>query len=253
MKRTALLALALLAAASCSIKEDRRGCPCSLTVVLVEAGGADGEDLVLGISGLPEERLSGARIPERIERTVEKGIHRVTAFSGDEGMILRGGVLSVPYGDACGPLMVRSESIECLQEEAVDTVRLRKQHIVLTFRAAPSCSGIAVRSQWNGLSVKDLLPAPGSYRALAARTAPGEFKVLLPRQGDASMVADILAGDGAVAQTLELGAMLQKAGFDFDAPNLDDAIICLDPSSPDGTFSVTVEEWRKGSENSVNL
>ena len=252
MKKAITLALVLLAALSCSIKEDRTGCPCSLTVVLVEAGGPDGEDLFLGISGLPDERLSGARIPERIERTVVKGVHTVTAFSGDEGMLMRSGVLSVPYGDACGPLMARAESIECMLDEAVDTVRLRKQHIVLTFRTDSSCAGIMVRSQWNGLSVKDLRPAEGRYRASAARTAPGEFKVLLPRQGDASMVADILGGDGAVAQTLEIGTMLKKAGYDFDADNLDDAIICLVSASPDG-FSVTVEEWNPGGENEVNL
>ena len=251
MKKTVLLVLLL--ALSCSIKEDRTGCPCRLTVVLTEAGGVDGEDMVLGISGLPDVRLAGAKIPATIERTVEKGVHRVTAFCGDEGMVLRSGVLSVPYGEACGPLMARAESIECVSEGAIDTVRLRKQHIVLTFRLDPSGSGVRVRSSWNGLTVSDLSPSAGDYRALAVRTGPGEFKVLLPRQGDASMVADILAGDGAVAQTLELGAMLQKSGYDFDAPNLDDAIICLDPSSPDGTFSVTVEEWRKGSENSVNL
>ncbi|MBR6002795.1 MAG: hypothetical protein IK045_08045 [Bacteroidales bacterium] len=252
MKRAIILALSLLAVFSCSIKEDRAGCPCSLTVVLVEAGGPDGEDLVLGISGLPDERLSGARIPERVERTVLKGVHKVTAFSGDEGMILSDGVLSVPYGEACGPLMARSESIECLKDEAVDTVRLRKQHIVLTFRADASCAGIVVRSQWNGLSVKDLQPAAGRCRARASRTAPGEFKVLLPRQGDASMVADILGGDGAVAQTLEVGAMLEKAGYDFAAPSLDDAIICLDPA-PDGTFSVTVEEWENSPGKELNI
>ena len=252
MKKTVPLALAILAVLSCSIKEDRTGCPCRLTVVLVEAGGPDGEDLVLGISGLPDERLSGAVIPERVERTVEKGVHRVTAFSGDEGMTLQAGVLSVPYGSVCGPLMARAESIECLLEEAEDTVRLRKQYLALTFRADASCAGITVRSSWNGLSVHDLSPVPGAYRAKAAGTAPGEFKVLLPRQGDASMVADILGGDGAVIQTLPVGAMLEKAGYDFSAPNLDDAIICLDPVSPGG-FSVIVEEWENSPGKEFNI
>ena len=253
MKRSVLLVLALLAAMlSCSIKEDRTGCPCNLTIVLVEAGGPDGEDLVLGISGLPDERLSGAVIPEMVERTVVKGIHRVTAFSGDAGMILRSGVLSVPYGSACGPLMARAESIECLSEEAEDTVRLRKQYMALTFRADASCAGISVRSSWNGLTVNDLTPVPGAYRAMARGTAPGEFKVLLPRQGDASMVADILGGDGAVIQTLPVGSMLEKAGYDFSAANLDDAIICLDVVSPGG-FSVIVQEWGEAKESEVNV
>ena len=227
MKKTVLLVLLL--ALSCSIKEDRTGCPYRLTVVLTEAGGVDGEDMVLGISGL----------------------HRVTAFCGDEGMVLRSGVLSVPYGEACGPLMARAESIECVSEGAIDTVRLRKQHIVLTFRLDPSGSGVRVKSPWNGLSVSDLSPAAGDYRALAVRTGPGEFKVLLPRQGDASMVADILGGDGAVAQTLPVGNMLLSAGYDFEAENLDDAIICLD-KAPDG-FSVSISEWEKGEADEVNV
>ena len=249
MKKTVLLVLLL--ALSCSIKEDRTGCPCRLTVVLTEAGGVDGEDMVLGISGLPDVRLAGAKIPATIERTVEKGVHRVTAFCGDEGMVLRSGVLSVPYGEACGPLMARAESIECVSEGAIDTVRLRKQHIVLTFRLDPSGSGVRVRSPWNGLTVSDLSPAAGDYRALAVRTGPGEFKVLLPRQGDASMVADILGGDGAVAQTLPVGNMLLSAGYDFEAENLDDAIICLD-KAPDG-FSVSISEWEKGEADEVNV
>ena len=249
MKKTLLLAMLL--AMSCSIKEDRVGCPCRLTVVLTEAGGVDGEDLVLGISGFPEERLSGARIPERVERTVEKGIHRVTAFCGDEGMLLHSGVLSVPRGEACGRLMARSEEIECLNEGSVDTVRLRKQHIVLTFRMDPSCTGVRARSRWNGLSVRDLTPAAGEYLANADRTGPGEFKVLLTRQGDATMEAEILGADGAVAQTLQVGKMLLEAGYDFYAEDLDDAIICLD-KSPDG-FSVIVEEWGDEEGNEVNV
>lgn len=249
MKKTVLLALLL--AVSCSIKEDRVGCPCRLTVVLTEAGGVDGEDLVLGISGFPDERLSGARIPERVERTVEKGIHKVTAFCGDEGMILHSGVLSVPRGEACGRLMARSEEIECRSEGAVDTVRLRKQHIVLTFRLDPSSAGVRVRSQWNGISVRDLSPAAGEYLAPAVRTGPGEFKALLLRQGDATAVADILDADRAVVQTLPVGTMLLSAGFDFEAEDLDDAIICLD-KAPDG-FSVSVEEWGEEEENEVNV
>ena len=70
MKRTALLLAAIPAILSCSIKEDRAGCPCELTVVLAEAGGRDGEDLTLGISGLSDERIPGARIPEKVEKTV---------------------------------------------------------------------------------------------------------------------------------------------------------------------------------------
>lgn len=243
MRRTVLFALALLTALSCSIKEDRTGCPCSLTVVLVEAGGPDGDDLVLGISGLPDERIPGTRIPESLERCVEKGVHRVTAFSGGE--------LSIPYGDACGPLMARSESIECLLDKALYTLRLQKQYIVLTFRTDHTCGGIVVRSRWAGLSVEDLSPAEGRFRAEAARTSPGEFKVLLPRQGDASMVADILGGDGAVLQTIKAGAFLEAAGFDFSAANLDDAIICLEYGS--GAFSVTVEDWQSGAEDEINV
>ena len=241
------MALAL----SCSIKEDRVGCPCRLTVVLTEAGGVDGEDLVLGISGFPEERLSGTKIPERVERTVEKGVHRVTAFCGDDGMVLRSGTLSIPYGGTCGLLMARAEDIDCLSEGTVDTVRLCKQHMVLTFRLDPSSEGVRVSSKWNGISVSDLSPVKGAYRAAAFRTGPGEFKAVLPRQGDASMEADILAGDGAPVQTLEVGKMLRSAGYDFDAVNLNDAIICLDKAS-DG-FLVSIEEWEEGAENELNV
>ena len=248
MKKSVLLALLL--ALSCSIKEDRVGCPCRLTVVLTEVGGVDGEDLVLGISGYPEERLSGARIPSRVERTVEKGVHRVSAFCGDERMILRSGVLTIPVGESCGRLMARAEQIECLGEDTVDTVRLRKQHIILVFRLE-ECNGIIVRSPWNGISVIDLSPAAGEYRTRAEQTGPGEFTAILPRQGDASMVADILGGDGSPVQTLPVGNMLRSAGYDFAAENLDDAMICLD-RAPDG-FSVTVGEWDESEAEEVNV
>ena len=209
---------------SCSVVlEDRRDCPCALSVVM---------------EGLPEypvwlyvnDSLSGVALSDttllvRVERGAEAS---VLALSGsrlnDDGRVI------IPYGDPCPPLYVFSSRADCSHETGLVEVRMHRHFSTLSLSFGGAADDVPFRAEVrgcvDGLSIPDGTPLPGDFHC----RLDDSLSCRLPRQRPTDQLwLDIVLGDG-VLRSFPLDASLRLSDYDWDAPDLEDISLQVDLS-----------------------
>ena len=255
-----LLLCALLAALSCSVKEDRTGCPSWVTVNVdrfISMGYSEALFSLSSSAGLV------ARSTEQIlplagtgyVQEVPRGKTRVAVVAGIERSFLKGDTLLVRKGCTADPLMISSRECYPLVDEYLLVAEPHKQYCRLefSFPTLPEGTGypfrFRIRTLWNGVNIYTLAPVQGEYEATVGPNHVGQFITFLPRQGEGTMLLDIYEPysdteeDGELQATLDLGALLEKAGYDWSREDLDDAVLTVDFSRAD--IEVRVVEWER--------
>lgn len=249
VKRSALAALMLLAV-SCSIREERDGCPCLLTLdlsgcgmfgdLLIE-GWEDGAEIFSG-------KLSSADYPEGYTvRTGRNGIwylaHAPLEKAGKSGYLI-----TVPEGEQSDSLFLCFRRVDTSEEAAYDRVLLHKNHMELGIRIngwdSLKCGllELEVRAQYNALDTRDMTPVKGefSYRTEVA----GEMsRIRLPRQKD-GVISVTLSEDGRPVAGFDAWKVLKTAGYSWNDNDLADATLQIDMAS--SSISVCIDEWSEG-------
>lgn len=255
-----------VAASSCSIKEDRRECPCYLTVVLdripykmTMKNAGLWENLVHPDAGLfYQETISPSDYPAPDWLIIPTPRGYVSHAAAIGRVHYRpdatGTVLTLPKGYEADSLYAHSARVDCREELARDTVELHKQWCTLTIKLKGTevwkPYSFEVRGSWNSLSLYDLSAVEGEFAVAPRQLAIDRYEVRIPRQGDNSLMLVLYENnpDGTrgdkVVYDYPIGRLIYAAGYDWFTKDLDDATITVDYAV--GVVEATINPWDNG-------
>ena len=258
----------MLLLSSCSVKEDRSGCPCWMTVEMPEQVGHDGgrldnDDCVvlrLRVNSDEDEVGYSYQVTEAVkpdvgalEYEVPRGSVGVSAVAlgneipgqaGYDGIIgYDGDEIRIPVGEQMDSLYgffrmfyTRCESVLC-------DVELHKEFCTVSFTLGDegysSPYDIEVWGNVAGVSAWDLIPVKGDFR-YAPVQKNGVYQVRVPRQEDNSLEM-VMLDDDDIVDSLPLGEYIARSGYDWTAEDLADVNVALDLEMQQ--VMITVSGW----------
>jgi len=260
---TTRLLAALLAAVSlagCSVKEDRDGCPCWVSVNVdrfIAAGHHSGHVLYSSSEGVYNDTTDfnahigtgyGITVPrEQVSCAVVAGCTQASRFSRD--------VVYTAYHAEADPLFAYSETFTRKSDEYTVTAVPHKQYCRISFKHVDRDMGVAypyvfrISCKYNGYNLTTRLPEPGEYVWVAAQDRQGLYSMNVPRQGSYEMLFEVLQlksadrWEAVPVYAKELGEEIRKAGYDWTAEDLADMEVTVDFSSM--TSTVSVRDWEE--------
>lgn len=237
----------ILVVCSCSVKEDRRDCPCYLDVDLGELSEELCPEVTVSISG--EGGFSFFKVvgPEEYGTVLTVKVPRsgvgVQAYYGAEAEDSGRADLSIPLGEECPPLLLHYSYVDTSEDVARDTVRLHKDYCLLDVtmlsRDGEFPFTVAIVGKVDGYE-DDGRPHTGRFDVRDVPTDGGRFFVRIPRQKDSSLLLEIY-DDGDVLRRFALGEYIASSGYDWSAPDLKDISVKVDYSKI--SITVTVGDW----------
>ena len=237
---------------SCSIKEDRDGCPCWMTVEMPDRVGHDGS-VVLRLRGNSDEDAVdyAYKVSESIKADV--GILEYEVPRGSVGVsVVNSARLAVPVGEQMDSLYGFSKMYHTRCESVKCDVELHKEFCTVSFTLVDegysSPYEIEVWGNVAGVSAWDLMPVKGDFR-YAPVQKNGVYQVRVPRQEDNSLELVMLEmpnpvehdGEKVVVDRLPLGEYIARSGYDWTAEDLADVNIALDLEMHQ--VMITVSGW----------
>ena len=220
----------LLFSAGCSVKEDRRECPCRMMLDLSDIDTSIVH--VLNVHAMSSDGIVFSDTLTREEftrlyvRDVPHTDMRVCLWSAD----VEDGSLMIPYGMECPPVYMCSFDADTSGEVFYKEVDLYKNHCSLTvlFDGRDQIPySLTFRGNVDGYG-DDGLPSAGEFACVAYPAADGGSQVVLPRQRDSSLMLDVEDNASSVLRSFAVGEFMVKAGYDWSAENLEDATVILD-------------------------
>ena len=220
--------LGLVALVSCSVKEDRGDCPCYLTVDAERTVSVDGW---FGTRSL--FNVNGGFV----DRQVPRGIVDIVASHGR---------FSVPEGQQMDSLFARRIPVDTDGESAYARVTLCKNFATIELDFKDEDDGrtdydLLATGTISGVDARSLNPEEGSFSFVPEPNTDGRgYAFRVPRQKDETLKL-LLSKDGNIVETIDLGYLVAKTGFDWKAESLGDIAILCD--LPAHTFTITVKDW----------
>ena len=220
--------LGLVALVSCSVKEERGDCPCYLTVDAERTVSVDGW---FGARSL--FNVNGGFV----DRQVPRGIVDIVASHGR---------FSVPEGQQMDSLFARRIPVDTDGESAYARVTLCKNFATIELDFKDEDDGrtnydLLATGTISGVDVRSLNPVEGSFSFVPEPNTDGRgYAFRVPRQKDETLKL-LLSKDGNIVETIDLGHLVAKTGFDWKAESLGDIAILCD--LPAHTFTITVKDW----------
>lgn len=191
------------------------------------------------------EQIPAKDLRDYHEYLVPRGQIRLSAI-GDTGHLAQSGnALCVVEGQQMDSLFARSALVDTRGETAREVLRLNKQFatVSLAFRGTDDGRGgydIELTGNVAGVDCMTLEPVTGRFRCVAEADPEGGFRFRAPRQTDHSLEAAIYS-DGGYVESIPLGELIARAGFDWGKEDLGDIRILAD--LPAHTFTITVMDW----------
>ncbi|MBQ6910694.1 MAG: hypothetical protein IJQ35_00855 [Bacteroidales bacterium] len=228
MKRVAIIMGVMLTTfCSCTVKEDRGNCPCRL---MIKADSTTSISAWYGSHRLFEGLMGGVA-----DRPVPRGTVEIVANEGD---------FTVPEGRQMDRLYAQLLEVDTHGETAGVSVRLNKQFATVFLAFKDEENGrigddLQVTGSVCGADRRTLEPVEGLFRCIPDGSERG-YRFRLPRQKDESLKV-LLSRDGKPTDTIDLGHLITRAGFNWKAESLGDVSILCDLSAR--TFTITVMEW----------
>ena len=241
MAGPAVFFLFVLLSSSCTVKEDRRACPCLLSIHLSGPGpieycisDAEGEVLYSGMAS--RDTVLYRDVPrEKVE---------LLAVSGAP---FKDGV-SIPPGSESPPMYLYHGWIDADYETLRVDARMRKHYCLLSLdlKGPPGEGepvGVTVRGSVSGIG-PDGRPSAGEFRCPMV-----EGTCRLPRQAPSDLLLLDIVMQDKVVRTFSLGTYIREAGFDWTAPDLGDITIGLSLSVTQITSRI--QDW--STSESINV
>ena len=258
-----ILPLACLAAfCSCSIKEDRRECPCYLELVADERMDAspEGRLMVSVFEGTRTEFrtvFSSRQVDESDfgEISLKRGYVDVNALWGVFHGVVRGCNYMLPEGSQMDSLYASTRrGVDATGELARASIFDAKQFCTIGMNLLPegveSPFTLQIRGNVAGLDLRTLRPAHGTFRARAQQTEPSRFSLRVPRQDDDSLMLDFLQGEELLF-SFELGRRILEMDYDWTAESLEDIELEIDYAN--ARISVIVGGWEMSWAYSIEI
>lgn len=261
--RSCLLAVLLCAAVSCTVREDRSGCPCVLVVDLSPALDAALTPPAWWDKGLCLSLFRDGRcFRQAAFRYEEAGpVWECRVAPGEIGVV---GVLGLDAAMAAGTevrcsegcesdeLYVSSQVVPCYGEEARTQLELYKQFSRVTVEGLDAFSApMQVTAVCNGLDLLTRQALEGPFRFPLTCGADGRCRFRLPRQASDEVRILLLDAQGHLDYAIPLGAYMTEVGYDWNARSLSDVLVRIDYVT--ASVSVTVDDWTQVIEFPYNL
>ena len=222
--------LGLVALVSCSIKEDRSDAACWITVT---ADNSTSLSAWFGSQRILDNHQGGLE-----DHMVPRGIVDLVASVGD---------FTVPEGQQMNELFAQLIPLNTDGEFAYAGVELKKPFatVYLDFKEEDdgrASYDLEVAGTVSGADIHTLMPVEGVFRCTPKPLADENrgYALRVPRQKDESLTLRLL-NQGEIVDTIPLGELIRKAGFDWTKESLGDVSILCD--LPAHTFTITVMEW----------
>lgn len=246
-----LMSLAL-GALSCTVKEDRSGAPCYLTVHLDDADpeGIHGSTVIRtaheGRNVSVDTLVIEEHIPDGYDIIVPKGMNPISSVSGYLNCRYDGSSLVVQRGTCFDRIFAYANLLDCRWDTYHDNITFSKQHAEIVIRPKTPVAGyypydMRIRGNTCGMDIYSLAPVVGPFDAYASRDRDGSLSTVVPRQADASLVLDIMRPDGTIEVSFQIGRMIEASGYDWTKTDLDDIVVTIDYASMD--MSVKIVSW----------
>ena len=218
----------LVALGSCSVKEDRSDAACWITVT---AETSTSLSAWYGSQRILDNHPGGL-----VDHMVPRGIVDLVASEGD---------FIAPEGQQMNELYAQLMKLDTDGEFAYAGVELKKQfaNVYLAFKDTEDGRTdyeLEVNGTVSGADIHTLKPVEGTFRCIPEESPDRGYRFRAPRQKDESLTL-ILQKDGEIVDTIPLGDLIRKAGFDWTKESLGDVSILCD--LPAHTFTITVMEW----------
>ena len=252
--KTGIFMAIVTASASCSLKEDRDGCPCHLIIDLDNAVGNGNADIFIFQDG--EEVLADnvvpADYPEGYRCEVRRRPASATVIQGLEESVLNGGRLVIRDGNDADRLFLYNETLQCGSETVRAAADLHKNWTTLEISLAAEAGEdspagnvrIDISGGICGMDLRNGAPVRGDFQCIARLADSGfaVYAVNLPRQissEDEILIA--VSRNGKELFSCDISEAISKTGFDWSKPDLDDIRLRLDYIS--ALFDVEIAEW----------
>lgn len=218
-----LLAVGLVAAAGCSIKEDRSACLCHLTLELSRETVFPVGILVLSSDGPVVDTII---VKNSVCLDIPRKMLLITVSSGarpggKDGFI-------IPEGGMCPEFLSWSGMVDARQEEILCRPSLRKHYCSLTIKlkgSVPEGNPFSIRLKGNYCGI-NLFGRPLEGAFLCGVGTP-EDMVRIPRQGDGSLILQIVK-DREPVHDFAIGEALVASGYDWLKEDLEDRTVEVD-------------------------
>lgn len=231
MRKLVISALAAMIAVSCSIKEERSGCPSWLSIRLSEKSLAIARSRTV----LVTLRHAEGNDTLRLDSAEPGGWAKVGRGVAEmDGLLLNGAALTVPWGGESDSLWTCSTRVPVLSDEETVTVELHKRFATVDFifESLPDTGGL-------------LLVLRGDFHCLLA---PSEktASVRLPAQREDTVLEleCLAASEGRKIWDWDLAGALRTAGYDWGAEDLADIRVRVSLAPLD--LRVEIIPWEGG-------
>ena len=258
--KTGIFMAIVTASASCSLKEDRDGCPCHLIIGLDNAVGNGNADIFIFQDG--EEVLTDnvvpADYPEGYRHEAGRRPASVTVIQGLKENIIHEGRLVIKNGNDADRLFLYNETLQCGSETVRAVADLHKNWTTLEISLAAEAGEdspagnvrIDISGGICGMDLRNGSPVRGDFQCIARLADSGfaVYAVNLPRQissEDEILIA--VSRNGKELFSCDISEAISRTGFDWSKPDLDDIRLRLDYIS--ALFDVEIAEWETSPES----
>ncbi|MBE6232566.1 MAG: hypothetical protein E7117_09455 [Bacteroidales bacterium] len=244
--RVLLVLFWLVVMTGCSVKENRKFCPCRLEVdfSVVDTSVIHSAEICMTTQDgfISYDHISSSDFFEDYVRNVPRSLLRLNVWYGSNGFTEQDNSIIIPYGSECPCVYMEFTELSTDMEACRHVVRMRKNHCVMTIYVEGEDKhpyGLRVRGNVNGYRY-DGKPRVGEFACVSYPDECGVSEVVLPRQIDNSLLLDI--DDGTeVIKTFALGEYIAASGYDWTSPDLQD--LSLDLEYYLSHVILTVQGW----------
>ena len=252
--KTGIFMAIVTASASCSLKEDRDGCPCHLIIGLDNAVGNGNADIFIFQDG--EEVLADnvvpAYYPEGYRHEAGRRPASVTVIQGLKENIINEGRLVIENGNDADRLFLYNETLQCGSETVRAVADLHKNWTTLEISLAAEAGEdspvgnvrIDISGGICGMDLRNGAPVRGDFQCIARLADSGfaVYAVNLPRQiSSEDEILISVSRNGKELFSCDISEAISKTGFDWSKPDLDDIRLGLDYIS--ASVNVEIAEW----------
>lgn len=223
---------------ACSILETRDGCPCNIFVDLASQTVAPNDSVCVNVNGINVRDYNRAVVPfpeypDGVHLPIkDREMAAVSVFPANLMQYNSQGAFFVTSGVDFPPLYAHFSLCETSDTQAYVRAEMHKQYCRVNLQFISSDQSrysLAVKSAFCGYNADGSL-AKGGFHHRINPDAQGRAVFNLPRQGDSALMLEI-SGGAAGRREYALGALLERNGYDWAAPDLEDVSITLDFAS----------------------
>lgn len=257
MKIGSVLA-ALLLAASCSVKEERDGCPVYVTVVtdrFIQNGHSDGIVSFHALEAIDRESISFlSYIGTGFRQACPRDYARAAVLSGLEHEKIDATTLYVPFGRQAGRVWSYGETFSAQEDEYRIEAVPHKQYCLVKFFFGDSPTAPAdypwrfrIRAACNAMNIYTAEPLAGEYCCPVGPDAAGEWYAVIPRQQRNDLQLELFVPEagslyaGETEYEVDLGKRFEEKGYDWTQPDLTDIAVKVGFASTG--IQVEVLDW----------